>query len=211
MRWRRRLLVLLKPARLSEECNAIGHREAQACDKADLTDRRLIYWGWSIEFAKSASGDECGIDALINQERSIRCRVPLGWMKTAIPRPSPPPLVWQGTLGSLEPGTVDDGRPSCWPMLLHIRFVAGGSCGCRPVSWGRDRLAGWRAAEWQTPQWHQGRIQPSLWPRYYMHTMRGRPRSTSRPWPCAGDPRSQGLWLVCCVWTTVRFSKRQST
>lgn len=22
----------------------------------------------------------------------------------------------------------------CWPMLLHIRFVAGGRCGCRPVS-----------------------------------------------------------------------------
>lgn len=75
MRWRRRLLVLLKPARLSEECNAIGHREAQVCDKADLIDRRLILWGWSIEFAKSASGDECGIDALINQERAIRCRV----------------------------------------------------------------------------------------------------------------------------------------
>lgn len=39
-------------------------------------------------------------------------------------------------LESLEPGTVDDGRPSCWLMMLHIRFVAGGSCGCRPVSWG---------------------------------------------------------------------------
>lgn len=99
---------MARPVRLPEECNAIGHRGLQVCEQGDwIADDR--HRGEPIEFAESASGDElCGNGALINQERAVIFPSENAWKLGKGQR--------VGHYG--------------WRMLLHIRFVAGGSCGC---------------------------------------------------------------------------------